>query len=42
MRYNNGNSVDRTVLEELPVCNEHEKMLDIMESEVEAAIKSLR
>src|SRR6218665_3716713 len=40
--YNNGNSVVRTVLEELPACNEHEKMLDIMESEVEAAIRSLK
>jgi len=33
--YNNGNRVDRGVLKELPVCNEHEKMLDVMESEVE-------
>ena len=33
--------MDRTVLEELPACNEHEKMLDIMENEVEAAIRSL-
>ena len=34
--------MDRPVLEELPVCIEHEKMLDVMESEVVAAIKSLR
>ena len=36
--------MDTAVLEELPVCrpNEHEKMLDVMESEVEAAIKSLK
>src|SRR6218665_3540927 len=40
--YNNGNSVDRTVLEELSACNEHAKKLDIMECEVEAAIKSLK
>jgi len=33
--------VNRTVLEELPACNEHEKILDIMESEVEAATRSL-
>ena len=40
--YNNGTPVNRAVVEELPACNEHEKMLDVMESEVETAIKSLR
>ena len=30
------------ILEELPACNEHEKMLDIMESEVKAAIRGLK
>ena len=34
--------VDRTVLEELPVCNKQEKMLDIVDSEAEPAIKSLK
>ena len=30
--YNNWNPVDRTVLEELPVCNEHEKKHDLRPS----------
>src|SRR6218665_1634594 len=30
--YNNVNPVDRTVLEELPVCNEHEKKHDLRPS----------
>jgi len=40
--YNNRNPVARAVLEELPVCNEHERMLYVMESEVEEAFKSLK
>ena len=40
--YNNGNPVDRTVLEELPIGNKHEQMMDILESEVESAIKNLK
>ena len=40
--YNDGNPVDRTVLEELPVINSHEQMPDIMEEEVETAIKNLK
>jgi len=40
--YNSGNPVDRTVLEELPVNNKQERMLNIMEGEIEAAIKNLK
>src|SRR6218665_1314285 len=40
--YNEGNPADDTVLEELPASNGHEQMLDIMEKEVEVAIKNLK
>src|SRR3984885_5551804 len=40
--YNEGNPVDRTVLEELPVNNKEEQMMNIMRSEVETAIKNLK
>src|SRR3984885_12289194 len=40
--YNNGNPVDRTVIKELPICNEHEKMESILREEIEMAIKNLK
>jgi len=40
--YNNGNPVDRTVLEELPIGNKQEQMMNILESEVESAIRNLK
>src|ERR1700733_229235 len=40
--YNNGNPVDRTVIKELPIWNEHEKMESILREEIEMAIKNLK
>src|SRR3984885_7608136 len=40
--YNEENPVDSTVLDEIPSSNSHEHMEDILEEEVEAAIRNLK
>src|SRR6218665_3193202 len=40
--YNETNPVEKTILQEMPPCNSHEHMEDILREEVEAAVGSLK
>src|SRR6218665_3795928 len=40
--YNETNPVDKTILQEMPPCNRHEHMEDILREEMKAAVGSLK